>query len=160
MSVFWTTRGGTGWTEKDLRPISLTCAIAKVMEYFTRSRLLPQLDSKIDPRQYSRNGHSKTDGFFLYIYFKRPTKRMIVARRLSGFSLPISLRVWFDWSLDIDAATCQSRSSSCVPSLDCRVLGKPEAGSLNRSNFARLVNTKKSCAQGTKLGAILFTVMT
>ena len=47
--------------EKDFRPISLTCTVAKVMEGFTCSRLLPQLDGKIDPRQYSRKGHSTTD---------------------------------------------------------------------------------------------------
>ena len=46
----------------------------------------------------------------LYICFKRPTKRLTVARRLRGFSLPTSLKVWSDWSLDIDAGTCQSRS--------------------------------------------------
>ena len=34
--------------ECDLRPISLTCTIAKVMEGFTCARLLPQLNGKID----------------------------------------------------------------------------------------------------------------
>lgn len=31
------------------------------MECFTCSRCLPQVDGKIDPRQYSRKGHSTTD---------------------------------------------------------------------------------------------------
>ena len=61
-----------GSTEKDLTPISLTFEIAKVMECFTRSRLLPQWDSKIDHRQYSRKGHSKTDALFcIYASLKR-----------------------------------------------------------------------------------------
>ena len=47
--------------EQDLRPISLTCTLAKVMEGFTCSRLLPQLEGKIDPCQFSRKGHSTTD---------------------------------------------------------------------------------------------------
>ena len=47
--------------EKDLRSISLTCTVAKLMEGFTCSRLLPQLDGKVDPRQYARKGHSTTD---------------------------------------------------------------------------------------------------
>ena len=45
----------------DLRPISLTCTLAKVLEGFTCVRLLPQLTGKIDPRQYARKGHSTTD---------------------------------------------------------------------------------------------------
>ena len=47
--------------ENDLRPISLTCAIAKIMEGFTCTRLLPQLEDKLDPRQYARKNHSTTD---------------------------------------------------------------------------------------------------
>ena len=47
--------------EQDLRPISLTCTLAKVMEGFTCSRLLPQLEGKIDPCQFSCKGHSTTD---------------------------------------------------------------------------------------------------
>ena len=47
--------------EQDLRPISLTCTLAKVMEGFTCSRLLPQLEGKIDPCQFSSKRHSTTD---------------------------------------------------------------------------------------------------
>ena len=47
--------------ESDLRTISLTCAIAKVMAGFTCTRLLSQLNRKMDPRQYARRGHSTTD---------------------------------------------------------------------------------------------------
>jgi len=35
--------------------------MAKIMEGFTCSRLLPQLEGKIDPSQFSRKGHSTTD---------------------------------------------------------------------------------------------------
>ena len=50
----------------DLRPISLTCNLAKVMEGFALSRLVAQISEKLDPRQYAREGHSTTDAL-IYI---------------------------------------------------------------------------------------------
>ena len=50
-----------GAIENDLRPISLTCTVAKVVGGFTCARLLPQLEDKIDPRQYAYKGHSTSD---------------------------------------------------------------------------------------------------
>jgi hypothetical protein len=47
--------------QNDIRPISLTSSMAKVMEGFTCTTLLKDLESKIDPRQYARKGHSTTD---------------------------------------------------------------------------------------------------
>ena len=47
--------------ENDLRSLSLTCSVAKVVDGFTCARLLPQLEDKIDPLQYARNGHSTSD---------------------------------------------------------------------------------------------------
>ena len=44
----------------DLRPISLTSCLAKVMEGFTHRRVLNQVDQDIDPRQFARKGHSTT----------------------------------------------------------------------------------------------------
>ena len=38
----------------DLRPISLTCTLAKVMEGFARTRLVVQISEKLEPRQYAR----------------------------------------------------------------------------------------------------------
>ena len=51
---------------RDLRPISITCTLAKIMEGFTITKLLPELDNKIDVRQYSSKGHSTTDAL-LYL---------------------------------------------------------------------------------------------
>ena len=42
--------------KSDLRPISLTCTMSKVIEGFTCNKLLPQLNGKIDPRQFARRG--------------------------------------------------------------------------------------------------------
>ena len=47
--------------ENDLRPISLTCSLGKVMEGFACNRLLPKVDSKLEMRQYARKGHSTAD---------------------------------------------------------------------------------------------------
>ena len=47
--------------QSDLRPISLACTLAKVMEGFPRSRLVAQISEKLDPRQYAREGHSTTN---------------------------------------------------------------------------------------------------
>lgn len=47
--------------ESDLRPISLTCTLAKIIEGFFCKRLLSQLIGKIDPRQFACKGHSTTD---------------------------------------------------------------------------------------------------
>ena len=52
--------------QSDLRPISLTCTLARVMEGFARSRLVEQISEKLDPRQHAREGHSTTDGLDLY----------------------------------------------------------------------------------------------
>ena len=76
------------------------------MEGFTCSRLLPQLDGKIDSRQYSRKGHSTTDAF-LY---------MLQAIYEAINSGEASARVFFadftkvfdliDHSIYIDAGAC------------------------------------------------------
>ena len=38
-------------TDKDLRPISLTPTVSKLLESFIGQWLLDELDSKLDPRQ-------------------------------------------------------------------------------------------------------------
>ena len=76
-----------GLSVRDLRPISLTCTMAKVMEGFTCSRLLSQLEGKIDPCQFSRQ-KGTLQQMLLDIRFKRSTKQLIVVkRRLGYFSL-------------------------------------------------------------------------
>ncbi|CAB4018851.1 Hypothetical predicted protein, partial [Paramuricea clavata] len=53
--------------ESDLRPISLTCNLAKIMEEFFCRRFLSQLTRKIDPRQFARKGHSTTDALLFLL---------------------------------------------------------------------------------------------
>ena len=47
--------------QADLRPISLTCTLAKVIEGFALSWLVAQISENLDPRQYAWEGHSTTD---------------------------------------------------------------------------------------------------
>ena len=54
-------------TFQDLRPISLTCTLAKVMEGLFCRRLLPQLEGKLDKRQFARKGLSTTDALISFL---------------------------------------------------------------------------------------------
>ena len=47
--------------QTDLRPISLTCTLSKVMERFACIRLVSQISEKLGPRQYAREEHSTMD---------------------------------------------------------------------------------------------------
>ena len=47
--------------ETDLRPISLTCTLAKVMEDLFCKRFLPYLEGKVDKNQLAPKGMSTTD---------------------------------------------------------------------------------------------------
>ena len=52
--------------EKDIRPISLTCQIAKVMEGFTLTRILPIILPQLDNKQFAVAGKS-TEQAIVYI---------------------------------------------------------------------------------------------
>ena len=82
-----------GAIENDVRPISLTCTVSKIMEGFTCTRLLPQLEDKIDPRQYTRKGHWTLDALLYKIISSdiRGGGHAVVRHVLRPFSL-ISLR--------------------------------------------------------------------
>ena len=47
--------------ESDLRPIALTCTLARVMEGFVGDRLADSVSVELDPRQYARADYSTTD---------------------------------------------------------------------------------------------------
>ena len=78
--------------ESDVRPISLTCTLAKVLEGFTCSRLLSQLDGKIDVRQYARKGHSTTDALLYMLQAKKLYSLRILRR--AGVDRESILRVY------------------------------------------------------------------
>ena len=145
--------------EKDLRPISLTCTVAKVMEGFTCSRLLPQLDGKIDPRQYSSKGHSTTDALFYMLQAiheavesGEAVARIFFADFSKGFNL-----------IDHTILMHELSKLEVHPAL----LSWIAAFLTNRQQAVRIGGTlsdwqtlKGGIPQGTKLRIILFTVMT
>ena len=53
--------------ETDLRTISLTCTLVKVMEELFCKRFLPQLEGKVDKYQFARKGMSTTDALISFL---------------------------------------------------------------------------------------------
>ena len=144
--------------EKDIRPVSLTCHVAKVMESFTLARLLPVLLDKLDLKQFPLSSGPTTQALvyllhlalealdkgncalcFFFADFKKGfdlIDHRILLRKLSGFGLHPSLVRWV-------AAFLQGRSQ--------------------RVQLANMSSASKSpnggIPQGTKLSPILFAVM-
>ena len=145
--------------QTDLRPISLTYTLAKVMEGFARSRLVVQISKKLDPRQYAREGHSTTDSLIYILQAIHEATdngncgaRMFFADYSKGFDLidhSILLRelAFFD--------------------IDTVLINWIRAFLTERSQAVRIGNSLSDwkspsggIPQGTKLGVILFAVMT
>lgn len=145
--------------ENDLRPISLTCTVAKIMEGFTCTRLLPQLEEKLDPRQYARKGHSTTDAL-LYML------QAVYEAMDSGES---GARIFFaDFSKGFDLID----HTILIQELDKlnvhpALMSWIAAFLTNRKQAVRIGGVlsdwqilKGGVPQGTKLGVVLFIVMT
>ena len=144
--------------EKDIRPVSLTCQVAKVMESFTLVRLLPVLLDKFDLKQFALSGRSTSQALvyllhlaldaldkgncalcFFFADFKKGfdvIDHRILLRKLSCYGLHPSLVRWL-------AAFLQGRSQ-CVQLADVSSASKSPNGGI---------------PQGTKLSPILFAVM-
>ena len=145
--------------ECDLRPISLTCTIAKVMEGFTCARLLPQLNGKIDPRQYARKGHSTTDAllYMLQAIYEAVDSgdsgaRIFFAHFSKGFDL-------IDHNILISELKKLDISDIILKWISAFLVNRRQAvnagGTLSQWKFL-----KGGIPQGTKLGVVLFAVMT
>ena len=129
------------------------------MEGFARSRLVEQISENLDPRQYAKEGHSTTDAL---IYILQPVNgatdsgncgaRMFFADYSKGFDLIDHSILLRELALfDIDTV-----STNCI-----------RAFLTERSQAVRIGNSLSDwksprgvIPQGTKLGVILFAVMT
>ena len=147
--------------QSDLRPISLTCTLAKVMEGFARSRLVSQISDKLDPQEYmyAREGHSSKDAliYLLQAIHEATDKgdcssRMFYADSSIGFDL-------------IDHNTLL-RELVCF-GIDPVLINWIKGFLTNRLPVVRIGNSLSNwkspnggIPQGTKLGLILFAVMT
>jgi len=142
--------------ESDLRPILLTCTLAKVIEGFTCKRLLSQLDGKMDPRQYSRKGHSTTDAL---LYMLQAIYEAVDAAAHTLFA---------DFSKGFDLIDHNILMQELIQLQVSPVIVSWIAGFLSqRMQAVRIGNTlsdwkevKGGIPQETKLGVILFSVMT
>ena len=77
--------------QSDLRPISLTCTLAKVIEGFAPSRFVAKIAEKLDPHQYARERHSTTPPWF--ISYRRFTRQLNCGNCGARMFLPITQRV-------------------------------------------------------------------
>ena len=129
------------------------------MERFTRNKLLPQLHGKIDPRQFARRGHSTTDAllFMLQAIYEEVDCAHLGARVFfADFSKGFDL-------IDHNILMTELRKLEVDPALISWIA----AFLTDRHQAVRIGATpsdwkflKGDVPQGTKLGVILFTMMT
>ena len=144
--------------ESDLRPISLTSCLAKVMEGFTHRRLLTQVSKKIDPRQYARHGHSTTHALIYLmqaIHEATDTGNCAVRIFFADFSKGFDI-------IDHNILLEELRSFD----IDQTLFFWVRAFLMNRTQAVRIGSSLSSwkhvhggVPQGTKLGITLFAIM-
>ena len=131
--------------------------MAKIMEGFTCSRLLSQLEGKIDPSPV--RGILRQMPF--YICFKRSTKQLMVVRRRLGYSSQ-SFSKGFDL-IDHSILMQELADLEVYPVLLSWITSfltyRKQAVRIG-STLSDWLTLKGGVPQGTKLGVILFTVMT
>ena len=145
--------------EKDLRPISLTCTLAKVMEGLFCRRFLPQLEGKIDKYQFARKGLSTTDAL---ISFLQPIHEAIDKGDNTARIFFTDFSKGFD-RIDHNILIANLQKLNIHPALTNWV----SAFLSNRMQAVRIAGVLSDwrcpnggIPQGTKLGVILFSVMT
>ena len=145
--------------KSDLRPISLTCTLTKVMEGFTCNKLLPRLHGKIDPGQFSRRGHSTTDALlFMFQAIYEAVNcadlgaRVFFADFSNGFDLIDHNILMTDLrKLEVDPALISWIAAFLADIQQAVRIG----ATLSDWKFL-----KGGVPQGTKRGVILFTITT
>ena len=144
--------------ESDLRPIALTCTLAKVMEGFVRD-LVDSVSVDLDPRQYARAGYSTTDALVYLlqaIYEAVDTGNCAARLFLADFSKGFDL-------IDHEILTNELQLLQVNPILINWIVAflsnRIQAVKIG-SNISDWKVTKGGISQGTKLGVLLFTIMT
>ena len=145
--------------DSDLRPISLTCTLAKIMEGFTITKLLPELDNKIDVRQYARKGHSTTDAllYLLQAIFEAMDRGNTAARIFfADFSKGFDL---IDHNILLREVEQLSVSPVLIRWIAAFLTNRQQAVKIGDTT-SEWRTVKGGIPQGTKLGVTLFAVMT
>lgn len=144
--------------ESDIRPISLTCQIAKVMEGFTLTRILPTILPQLDNKQFAVAGKSTEQALVYIIHLALEaldkgncSLRLFFADFCKGFDL-------IDHGILFEKLSKFNIHNSLL-----RWIG---SFLLERSQFVRIGNSTSinqisngGIPQGTKLAPILFAVM-
>jgi len=129
------------------------------MEGFKCAQLLPQLEDKIDPRQYARKGHSTSDAL---VYMLQAIYEAVDSGEASARIFSTDFAKGFDL-IDHTILIQELDKLEVHPVL----LSWIAAFLTSRQQAVRIGGTlsawktlKGGLPQGTKLGAILFTVIT
>ena len=147
-----------GSIENGIRPISLTCEIAKVMEGLTLARILPSIISHLNNKQFAMAGKSTQQAIVYILHLALEaldkggcTLRLFFADFRKGFDL-------IDHKILLDKLSKLGTHNV--------VLGWIAAFLYKRSQFVRIGSDASTLQyinggipQGTKLGPILFAVM-
>ena len=145
--------------ESDLRPISLTCTIAKVTEGFTCSSLLSQLNGKLDHRQYVRRGPPTTDALLYMlqaIYETVDSGDSAACIFFADFSKGFDL---IDHSVLITELRNLEVSEIILGWISAFLVGRRQAVRVGGTLF-KWHTLSGGIPQGTKSGVVLFSVMT
>ena len=144
--------------DNDLRPISLTNSIAKILEGFTNRRLLLQIGEKVDSKQFSRKGHSTTHAvvYLLQAIHEAIDRGNNCVRIFSDFSKGFDL---IDHQILMDELSLVGVDPVLFSWIRIFFL-------TNRTQAVRIGNvlsdwkhTHGGIPQGTKMGVTLFSVM-
>ena len=144
--------------DNDLRPISLTNSIAKILEGFTNRRLLQQIGDKIDSKQFARKGHSTT---YALVYLLQAIHEAIDRGNNC-------VRIFFsDFSKGFDLIDHQILMDELsLFGVDPVLFSWIRSLLTNRTQALRIGNvlsdwkhTHGGIPQGTKMGVTLFSVM-
>ena len=101
--------------EYDLRPISLTCHITKIMEGFTLLRVLPGFTSRLDPKQIAVSGKSTQHAlvYLLHIVLEA------LDRGNSWFFADFKKGIRSHWPSGNDEKDTCSQYTPLLSALDC-----------------------------------------
>ena len=129
------------------------------MEGFTCSGLLPQLDGKIDPRQYARKGHSTTDALLYMLQAIHEAvdsgeagTRIFFADFLKGFD-------FIDHTILMHELSKLEAHPALLSWIAAFLTNRQQAVTIG-GTLSDWQTLKGGIPQGTKLGIILFMVMT
>ena len=144
--------------ESDLRPISLTCQISKVLESFTLTRMLPKVVPELDSNQFAVAGRS-TDHALVYLLHLalealdrgNCTIRFFFADFKKGFDL-------IDHKILLSKLSCFDLHPSLVRWVAAFLLGRSQFVQIGSfSSLPKHLNG--GIPQGTKLAPLLFAIM-